>query len=412
MDYGLIGYPLGHSMSPQIHALLEIPDYELHPLPPEDLEGFLRKAEFKGVNVTIPYKKAVLPYCDFLSPQAQAIGSVNTLIHDEQGQLCGYNTDYAGLELLAQHAGISFSKKHVVIFGTGGAALTAWNVAKDHGAESIQMVSRRGPIDYENIYSFRNTQILINATPVGMSPRLEDSPICLSRFPQLEAVLDLIYNPLRSRLLLEADALGLENANGLLMLAHQAKLAEELFLGKSIPDSSSFRATKILEKEMTNIALIGMPGCGKSTVAQQVAELTGRSLVDVDRIITERSGRTIPQIFQEEGEAAFRRLESAVLRELADTHAQVIACGGGAVLAEENRKLLRQNGRIYLLESDLSKLDREGRPLSASWEALQQLARDRKPIYEALADVKVWNDQESRKAAERIKEDFDAHFGN
>ncbi|MDO4732832.1 MAG: shikimate kinase [Bacillota bacterium] len=412
MKYGLIGYPLGHSMSPQLHGLLGIENYELLPLPPENLEAFLLEGDFLGLNVTIPYKRAVMAYCDKLSSQAEDIGSVNTLLRDKQGRLHGYNTDYVGLELLAKALGICFAGKRVLILGSGGASLTCRAVAKNEGAAEIRVVSRQGPVNYKNVYEFRDTEIIINATPVGMYPNLEEKLLELKRFPNLEAVLDLIYNPLRSALLLDAEELGLPHANGLLMLAQQAKAAEEIFLNKEIPDSHSWKAKKALEKQMTNIVLIGMPGCGKSTIARQLADLCGREYLDLDILIQEQASCSIPQIFQKEGENGFRLRESAALRELAGKHGKIIACGGGTVLSPENRRLLRQNGRIYLLKGELSRLERRGRPLSDSPEALVRLARDRGPIYEALADAAFCNDFLSESAARQIKEDFDAHFNN
>lgn len=412
MKYGLLGYPLGHSMSPKIHALLRIPDYQLFSTPSEQLDSFLRAGDYQGLNVTIPYKRAVIPYCDFLSEQARSIGSVNTLTRDAEGRLHGHNTDYAGLLFLAQQTGISFSGKQVLILGSGGASLTAQAVAKDQAAADIHIVSRSGPIDYQNVYQLKNTEIIINATPVGMYPNIEDCPLDLSRFTQLQGIIDMIYNPLRTSLLLDAEDLGVPTANGLLMLAHQAKVAEELFLGEPIPDSYSRRAARQLKQDMTNIVFIGMPGCGKSTVAQEVAERTGKTLVDTDKLIEKESGLSIPQIFQNQGETAFRRLETAILRRVAAKGGQVISCGGGIILREENRRLLRQNGRIYLLKSELKQLACSGRPLSSSPEAIEQIAQERDPLYHSLADRVIWNDMCSNAAARQAEEDFYAYFAN
>lgn len=412
MKFALLGYPLGHSMSPQIHAMLRIPDYGLCSIPPEELELFLKKGDFTGLNVTIPYKRAVLPYCDALSPQAAAIGSVNTLLRADDGRLLGHNTDYAGLLKLSQQVGVTFQGKQVLILGSGGASLTAQAVAKDQGAASVQVVSRSAALNYENVYAQPQTQIIINATPVGMYPHTEESPIRLAPFPHLEAVLDLIYNPLHSRLLQEAVALGLKWGNGIFMLAWQAKVAEEIFLGEPLPDDLGLKAARQLEQEMCNIVLIGMPGSGKSTVGQTVATALGRECLDIDKLIEDESGLPIPEIFRQEGEAGFRQRETAMLRKCCAGGGKVISCGGGAVLRRENQQLLRQNGRIYLLESVLDRLDRSGRPLSTSPEAVAKMAAERGPIYQALADARVWNDLSSNAAAETIKEDFHAYFGD
>lgn len=391
MNYGLIGEKLEHSISPQLHGLFADYEYELHPLPPEALESFLLARDFRGLNVTIPYKQSVIPYCDRLTARARAIGSVNTLSFDENGQLIGDNTDYDGFLTLADHSGIDFKDKKVLIMGSGGTSLTARAAVKDRKASEIVVVSRKGPLTYEKIKQFSQAQIIINTTPVGMYPKSGRQLIDLNDFPQCEGVLDVVYNPLRTRLILQAQDRGLKCAGGLLMLCGQARRAAEIFSGKEISDEALSQAFRQMEKERTNIIMIGMPGCGKTTIGRLLAQKTGREFADTDEIITSRVG-SIKRIFAEQGESTFRRIETEVIAEISAKAGVVISVGGGAPIQEANRLSLRQNGRLFFLQRPLDQLElANGRPLSQTPKQLQTLYNRRMPVYLSCCDFSVSN---------------------
>ena len=313
MEYGLLGEKLGHSFSPQIHRALAGYDYRLLPTPPEEVETLLRERDFKGLNVTIPYKQTVMPLCDEIDPRAAAIGAVNTVVNRE-GRLTGYNTDIDGLIYLARRAGVDMAGKKTVILGSGGTSRTAQAAAQALGAAEIAVISRRGEDNYDNLSRHADAQVLINTTPVGMFPHCGQSPVSLSLFPDLTGVLDVVYNPLHTALLLEAEARGLPCSCGLPMLVAQAKRAAELFTGASIPDSRTEEILAGLTAQLRNIVLIGMPGCGKTAIGSALAALLGRRFVDLDALIVEKAGKPIPDIFAQEGEAAFRELEHDIVR--------------------------------------------------------------------------------------------------
>jgi len=410
--YGLIGEKLGHSYSKLIHEKLGGYTYELCEIAPEKLDSFLSERRFKGLNVTIPYKKAVIPHCDELSDKARRIGSVNTLILRDDGSLYGHNTDYDGFVYAVKSAGISFAGRKVLVLGSGGTSLTVRAAAEDLGAREIVTVSRGGRVNYENVYQQSDTEIIVNTTPVGMYPNTGEAPVDLSRFPALSGVVDVIYNPLYTALLLQARKLKIPHTCGLPMLVAQAKAAAELFLSKPIDDSETERICREIIGEITNIVLIGMPGSGKTTIGQRLAQILSKKFADTDDLIVERAGMCIPEIFKKYGEAHFRDLEAEVIREVGRQSGLVIATGGGAVIREENRDALRQNGRVYYITRDISALSTENRPLSSSLEALYELEKKRKPLYTSSCDATVSNDGGIEAAVSRIAEDFYENFGH
>ena len=407
--YGLLGRKLGHSWSAPIHHALGCESYRLMELEPEELAAFLAREDIGGLNVTIPYKRDVIPFCGALDPLAEAIGSVNTLVRRD-GKLLGFNTDAAGLLYMAKRAGISFAGKKVAVLGSGGASLTACAVARQEGAREVIVVSRKGEVNYENLHLHADTDIVVNATPVGMFPSTGVSPVDLTVFPQCSGVLDLIYNPRRTALLLQAEALHIPCSDGLPMLVAQAVAAEEHFFDRAIPESKTEEILRQLRSEMTNIVLIGMPGSGKTTVGDHLAALTGREALDVDREIVKRTGRSIPDIFREDGEAAFRALERQVTAELGALSGKVILTGGGVVKDPRNYAALHQNGRIYHLWRALEVLPVEGRPLSQSSSAAK-LWTERRAMYESFRDVLIDNNGSVEAAAEAIWRDFCENSG-
>lgn len=389
MKSGLLGRKLGHSYSPQIHALLGCYSYELFEKEPEDLADFLRNGDFTGINVTIPYKKDVIPYLDELSSTAMRMGAVNTIVRREDGTLWGHNTDYFGFYSMVQHNGLILSGKKVLVLGSGGASNTAVKVLEDLQANTV-IISRSGENNYQNLHLHADAAVIVNTTPMGMYPNTGVSPINLKDFPKLEGVLDVIYNPARTQLLLDAENLGIPCENGLWMLVAQAKEAAEYFGGTLLDDSIIESIYKTLSAQMQNIVLIGMPGSGKSTVGKALAKSLGRSFVDADAEIVKLAGKSIPQIFSEGGEDAFREYETQVLSELGKKSCLVIATGGGCVTKQRNYSHLHQNSRIVWLKRDLDRLPTEGRPLSQS-NKLTQMYEVRRPLYEAFADCIVDN---------------------
>ena len=388
--YGLIGEKLGHSFSPAIHGKLAGYEYRLIELAPEELGPFLRSGQFGGLNVTIPYKKAVIPYCDELTPQARRIGSVNTILRRPDGTLLGHNTDYDGFAYLLRSAGAEVAGKKALVLGTGGASLTVHTVLKDLGVGESVAISRSGPDNYTNLDRHADARIIVNATPVGMYPNTGTSPVDLSLFPSLEGVFDLIYNPAKTQFLLDGEKRGLLWANGLGMLVAQAKAAAELFLGRPIPDGRVADITREMERDTRNLLLIGMPGCGKTTVGQALAHRLGRKLVDTDALVEEAAGCTIPELFAREGEEAFRRLEHEILCRVGRESGLVIATGGGAVTRPENLDPMRQNSTVIFLRRPLDQLPIEGRPISQA-NSLEELYRRRLPLYQQAADWAVDN---------------------
>ena len=402
-SYGLVGERLGHSYSPAIHAALADYDYRLYEVPREELDAFLTRREFDGLNVTIPYKKAVIPYCAALSPIAAELGSVNVLLRRPDGTLLGDNTDAYGFAGLVRRSGIDPAGKKALVLGSGGASATVCAVLRQLGAAVVTVISRSGPDNYENLDRHADAELIVNATPVGMFPGNGASPVDLERFPRCAGVLDVVYNPARTALLLQAEARGIPCAGGLYMLAAQGKRAAELFLDKAIDDAETDRVCAMLSREMENIILIGMPGCGKTTVAAALGEALHRPVLDSDEAVERTAGRSIPEIFAEGGEAAFRALETAALAELGKRSGVILATGGGCVTRRENYPLLHQNGRIFWLRRDIEKLPIAGRPISQSRD-LADLSREREALYRAFADRSIDNNGAVESTAAQILE--------
>ncbi len=387
--FGLLGGKLGHSFSPLIHARFGAYEYRLFETPPEELDRFLKSGSFAGLNVTIPYKKAVLPYCQTLSPLAKRIGSVNTIRVDENG-LHGYNTDYFGFIRMLAEAGISVQGEKCVVIGAGGASATVCIALQDLGAQTVTVVPHKENTR-ERIAQLSDHRILVNTSPVGMYPNNGQTPVDLSQFPHLRGVADLIFNPLKTALLLQAEERDIPHTCGLTMLVAQAKQASELFQGKTLPDEQIPTVTKEIRKQCENILLIGMPGSGKSEIGKRLAARLNRPFFDTDAEIVKRAGKSIPAIFASDGEQAFRSMETSVLSELTARSGCVIATGGGIVKRKENIPLLRQNGVVLFLERDPKRLPRNGRPLSSSPQTVEALYRERLPLYLSACDLRLNN---------------------
>ena len=389
MKFGLLGRKLGHSYSPMIFRLMGGYTYLLHEREPEDIEKLLREEPFDGLNVTIPYKKDVIPYLDEVDELAQRLGSVNTVVK-RNGHLAGHNSDYYGFSSMVHRSGVTVQGKKVLVLGSGGASVTVVAVLQDLGAEVV-IVSRSGENNYDNLHLHADASVIVNTTPVGMYPNTGSAPLDLSRFPKLEGVLDLIYNPARTQLLLDAEKQGIPAINGLWMLVAQAKKSAEWFMDTQLPDDIIGSIHARLRDQMENVALIGMAGCGKSTLGRMLAEKTGKQFVDADAEIVKLAGKSIPEIFSEEGEEAFRAYETQVLEALGKRSGLVIATGGGCVTRERNYPLLHQNSRIIWIQRDAALLPTDGRPLSQKT-APAVLYEQRKPMYDAFADAAIVSD--------------------
>lgn len=400
MKCGLLGEKLGHSYSPQIHTLLGDYCYTLFEKQSDELEEFLTRGDFHGLNVTIPYKKAVISYLAELSPVASRLGAVNTIVRREDGSLIGHNTDYFGFKTMVEASGLKPEGKKTLVLGSGGASNTAVAVMEEMGSQVI-VISRSGENSYDNLDKHWDAAIIVNATPVGMYPNVDISPIDLEQFPALEGVLDLIFNPARTRLLQQAEARGLVAMNGLLMLVAQAKESAEWFTGAPIDSQKIETIHRQLRDQMENIVLVGMPGCGKSTVAKALSRLTGKEVVDADAQIVATAGMSIPEIFARGGEEAFRKLETQVLAQLGKRSGIILATGGGCVTKPENYPLLHQNGQIFWLKRDTCQLPTNGRPISQSTD-LGKLYEIRRPLYETFADRVIDNNGTVQEAAEKI----------
>ena len=393
MKYGLIGEHLKHSYSCEIHAQIADYEYELHEIPPSGLGGFLKKREFNAINVTIPYKQDVIPYLDEISDTAKRIGAVNTIVN-RNGRLYGDNTDFAGMLALAKHIGVDMKGRKVLILGTGGASKTGHALAEYMGAQSVFYVSRSGKdgsISYEQaVTEHGDAQIIINATPVGMFPKQDGRPIDISAFPKLEGVIDAIYNPLRTNLILDAQERGIPAEGGLYMLSAQAVHASAVFRDIPLDESLVDKAFKSVKNDKQSIVLIGMPSSGKTTVGRILAEKCGKQLADTDEYIVRKIGMPISDFFAKHGEAEFRKIEKETVAELSATGGRIIATGGGAVLDAENVRALKQNGVLVFLDRRPENLiATDDRPLASRRSALEKLYAERYDIYCAAAELHI-----------------------
>lgn len=400
MKCGLLGGKLTHSYSPQIHSLLGAYSYDLFEKAPEELENFLKNGDFTGLNVTIPYKKSVISYCAELSPRARELGAVNTVVRKADSTLVGHNTDYFGFETMLRSSGLDVAGKKVLVLGSGGASNTVVAVLKAKGADTV-VISRNSENNYNTLHLHKDAAVIVNATPVGMYPNVGESPVDLAHFPVLEGVLDLIYNPARTQLLLDAESRGLVARNGLEMLVAQAKESAEWFTGAPISNDVIPDIHRKLKNKMMSTILIGMPGCGKSTVGKLLADMTGKTFVDADAYLVESAGKSIPEIFAKQGEDGFRALETEVLAQLGKMSGLVIATGGGCVTQAHNYPLLHQNGTLFWLQRNIAQLPVDGRPLSQATD-LTKMYETRKPMYQRFADFTVDNNGDPEIAANAI----------
>lgn len=407
MRYGLIGEKLGHSFSKEIHELPGRYEYELIEIPRDELEAFIRGRDYDGLNVTIPYKQAVMPYLDEISELASDIGAVNTIVNRD-GKLTGYNTDFGGMEMLVKRIGTDISGRKVFIAGSGGTSLTAEKVCKRLGAACAVRASRsgrNGALTYEEAYrQCADAALLINTTPAGMYPDTGSVPLDIDRFAQPEGLMDVIYNPLRTGLVQEARAKGLRAENGLYMLVAQAMLAAELFTGEPVDAAETERIYDHLLSGKRSIVLTGMPGSGKTTLGRMLADSLGRELIETDEEIVREAGMPIREIFERYGEKYFRDLESDVIRRASERGGRVISTGGGAVLREENVTALRMNGTIVFLNRPPESLSPTGdRPLADDTGKIKALYGKRYPVYRETADLIVDIEGTEEESAEKIR---------
>ncbi|MGI6721188.1 MAG: shikimate kinase [Anaerovoracaceae bacterium] len=385
MEYGLLGKELSYSFSKDIHEMLGAYSYQLLPTAPEDLPSFMEARDFLGLNVTIPYKREVIPYLDVLDETAAGIGAVNT-IYFRDGKMHGTNTDYTGFLFMADRCGIDFSGRCVLICGTGGASLMAQKAVADRGAAEVLVAGRKGPLTYDRLP--RGVDIIVNTTPLGTYPGNGRQAVDLTRFDHPQGVLDLIYNPQKSALLLQAEEMGLRFSGGLPMLVAQATAAAGYFTGEDIYQRENERIIKALQDRQRNIVLVGMPGSGKTTIGRELASALSLKFVDTDEVLAARAGKPAGRVIEDSGEEYFRGLESEIIRSCTAEHGQVIATGGGAVLRQENRRAMRQNGPVIFIERDITQLPTEGRPLSRD---LEEMYQKRLPLYHSCSDFTLAN---------------------
>ena len=407
MKYGLIGKPLGHSFSREIHALIADYDYRLFEIDEDELPRFFQERDFSGINVTIPYKQAVIPFLDEISDEAKKIGAVNTIVKKE-GKLFGFNTDFFGMRALIKSAGLDLENKTVLILGTGGTSKTAVEVSKSLGATEIVKVSRKKSSDtvtYDEVYEkFSGADVIINTTPVGMFPNADKTPVDVKKFKNLQGVIDAVYNPLRTNFVLDAESIGAKGRGGLYMLVAQAVYASALFLDKTADESVIDKTYARILKEKRNIVLCGMPSSGKTTVGKEIAKVFGKKFIDTDDVVVEKRKESISDIFEKYGEGEFRKEERLAIEELSKENGLVIATGGGAVLDENNVRALRRNGVILFLDRSLENLVATAdRPLSSDTEKLKNLFEKRYDVYKSCADAAIPADGKIADVVEKIK---------
>jgi len=412
-SFGLLGEKLSHSFSPQIHGELGAYEYRLYEKKPEEIEDFLRNGDFDGLNVTIPYKKTVIPFCAELSETARLTGSVNTIIRGKDGKLCGHNTDFFGISYLMNKAKMNPAEGKTLVFGSGGSSVTVQAVLRSQNSRETAVISRTGGDNYQNLEKHRNAKWLINTTPVGMYPNNGVSVIPdLKIFSECQGVIDLIYNPACTELLAQAQDAGIPAFNGLVMLVAQAKKAAEYFTDTEIADDEIERIVSKIARQSLNVILIGMPGCGKTSVGTALAKRMGREFIDTDKLITQAAGKPIPEIFADDGEERFRALETVILRDVCRQSGKVIATGGGVVTREENRHIIRQNGIVVFRERELSLLPVKDRPVSQR-DGIEALAASRLPLYRKWSDYTAQGNDIEQTAAD-IQEMFESacHFNS
>lgn len=409
MKYCVIGKSLPHTLSPQIHTALGNRAYAVTELADGDAVGaFVRSGEYDGYNVTIPYKETVIPYLDYVHPSALAVGAVNTVVRDSKGRLCGYNTDVYGMTCALKCANIRLKGRKVLILGSGGTCKTAIQVCADLHADRVSVVSRAGQLNYDNCYDLTDTEVIINTTPVGMMPHAYEMPIELNRFRNLKGVYDCVYNPLETMLVKEAKAMGIPSANGLKMLVEQAAEAHNIFAEHSygelhrVEERKSQSVYTSILRDRRNIVLVGMAGSGKTTIGEILAQRLGREFLDTDEMVEREQGRSIPDIFATDGEAAFREAESQAVEQACQKLGCVIATGGGAVLKDKNRFFMQSNGTVVLVLRELDNLATEGRPLSSDIQKAKALFEKRREIYYNCAEIVVDNNSSAEDAADKI----------
>ncbi len=410
MKYGCIGEHLKHSFSKEIHNALTDYEYDILEIPKESLADFAEKKSFSAINVTIPYKELIMPYMYYIDGHAKEIGAVNTVVN-RSGKLYGYNTDFYGMSELINHAGIQLKNKRVVILGTGGTSKTASAVAKTLEAKSVIRVSRSSredAITYEELYKkHSDTEVIINTTPCGMFPSIAECPVDISKLKNLSGVIDAVYNPLRTSLVLDAQKRGLAAEGGLYMLVAQAVRASEIFIDTSYPKTETERIFKKIMKEKENIVLIGMPASGKTTVGNILAKKMNREIVDTDELIVKREGKSISTIFSEYGEEYFRHVESEIIEEVSAKTGVIISTGGGTVLNGSNVNSLKKNGRVYFIDRPLEALiPTSDRPLASTQAAIEKRYNERYSIYTSSADVTIDSSCDAISVAEKIERNF------
>ena len=410
MRYGLIGEHLGHSFSREIHERIADYKYEIHEIAPDALGDFLSNPTFEGINITIPYKEKAIPYLYFVSDNARKIGAVNT-VRNENGKLYGYNTDYMGMRALILRNKIDLKDKKALILGCGGTSKTGYAVLSDLGVRQIVRVGREGEgadVLYKDVLNeHSDAEFILNTTPVGMYPKNEGKIIDVNDFPKLEGLIDVVYNPLRTNIVLDARKKGIKAESGLYMLVSQAIYASEIFTGNKISEELCTATFNEILSQKENIVLVGMPSCGKTTVGHYLASQTGRELIDTDDEIVKRIGMEISEYFALYGEEKFREVESEVVKEACAKNGAIIATGGGAILRDENVRYMKQNGRVYFLNRALDLLTpTSDRPTASDYEALRKRYNERYSKYISCADAVVPANGTVVQVAEIIKGEF------